>query len=60
MVKLVGKILQKQSKKGNIWGTCFAMQLVEVFNLLTQFAKLKVLLVIVSKVPLSLKQSPQL
>ena len=60
MVKLVGKILQKQSKKGNIWGTCFAMQLVEVFNLLTQFAKLKVLLVIVSKVPLYLKQSSQL
>ena len=60
MVKLVGKILQKQSKKGNIWGTCFAMQLVEVFNLLTQFAKLKVLLVIVSKVPLCLKQSPHL
>ena len=60
MVNLVGKILQKQSKKGNIWGTCFAMQLVEVFNLLTQFAKLKVLLVIVSKVPLYLKQSSQL
>ena len=60
MVKRVGKILQKQNKKGNIWGTCFAMQLVEVFNLLTQFAKLKVLLVIVSKVPLSLKQSPHL
>lgn len=51
--------ITKTKQKGQYLGNVFCDALVEVFNLLTHFAKLKVFLVIVSKVPLSLKQSPQ-